>query len=156
MSSVLRSTANTERAVQGYVNIAALGTQAGTTCDAFDATGARLTTTLFDSAVVGSVLVRDMGKTVRVPQLGSVVNTAGTTKYRVLRKVQLVHSPSMDVASTNSGNSNTDGVINTAGSSNLLLAGGTFYIELGGSTLGGGASVGSLGGAKWARVIIPN
>jgi hypothetical protein len=152
--SVLRTTANTERAVQGYINIVALGST--TTADTFDATGAIITGgAITDSAAAGAVLVRDMGKTVRVPQLGNVVNTSGTTKYRVLRKVQLVHAASMDVASTNNGNSNTDGVINTAGSSNKLLAGGTFYIELGGNTVGGGVMVG-LGGSKWARVAIPN
>lgn len=152
--SALRTTANTERGTQYYVNIVALGST--TTSDAFDATGARITGgAITDSAAAGAALVRDMGKTLRVPVSTGVTNTAGTTKYRVLRKVQLVHTASMDVASTVGANSNTDGVINTAGSSHLLLAGGTFYIELGGNTVGGGVTVG-LSGSKWARVVIPN
>ena len=150
--SVLRTTANTERGSQCYVNIVALG--ATTTSDTFDATGARITSgAITDSAAAGGALVRDMGKTLRVPISTGVTNTAGTTKYRVLRKVQLVHTGSMDFASTNGNNSNTDGVY--SGSDNKLGTGAVFYIELGGNTVGGGVTVG-LSGSKWARVVIPN
>lgn len=152
--SVLRMVANTERATQGYVNILALGST--TSADTFDATGAVISGgAITDGATAGQVLVRDMGKTIRVPQLGSVVNTAGSTKYRLLRKVQLVHTASMDYASTNSGNSNTDGVY--SGSSKILGTGAVFYIELGGNTVSGAVAVsGGLSGCKWARVSIPN
>jgi len=150
MSSANRSVANTERGSQYYVNIATLGST--TSADTYDATGAVISGgAVTDGMTVGQCLVRDMGKTLRVPINTSVINTAGTTKYRVLRKVQLVSAASMDYASTNSGNSNTDGVLNTAGSSNKLLAGGTFYIELSPTAVAGTALR-----VAWARTIIPN
>ena len=147
----MRMKANTERGTQFYINILALGST--TSSDTFDATGARITSgAVTDGAAIGAVLVRDMGKTLRVPINTGVTNTAGTTKYRVLRKVQLVSAASMDVASTNGGNSNTDGVY--SGSDNKLGTGAVFYIELGGNTVGGGVVVG-LGGARWASVNSP-
>ena len=147
MTSVLRKVAITERAVQFFVNADTI-----TYADCFDANGTALASGgTTNSLAVGLCLVRDMGKTLRVPVNTLSSTVSGQTKYRVLRKVQFIDASSMDYASTDSGNSNTDGVLNTAGSSNKLLAGGTFYIELSPTAVAGTALR-----VAWARTVIPN
>ena len=122
--SVLRMVANTERATQGYVNIIALG--ATTSADTFDATGATVTVVgLGASSSSGTLVVRDLGKTVRVPGTSN-----GSSSYqRILRKVQRVDANAATEATwpvTNGFVGFNDGV----GGSTADYA--SFYIEMGG------------------------
>jgi len=147
MTSVLRTSANTERGTQFYVNADTI-----TYSDCFDANGTALASGgTTNSLAVGLCLVRDMGKTLRVPVNTLSSTVSGQTKYRVLRKVQFVDAASMDYASTNSGNSNTDGVINSSGATNKLLAGGCFYIEISPARAAGTAVR-----MPWVRTSCPN
>lgn len=151
MSSASRSVANTERGTQFYVNTTTIATT-----DRFDANGTALggsdtTIACGTSATVGAILVRDMGKTLRVPVNTLTGNgTASAVKYRILRKVQLVVVADMTTAATNSGNSNTDGVSAASGATSGLLPGGCFYIELGGTTVSGAALA-----VKFASTTVP-
>ena len=150
MSSVTRSTANTERGSQFFTNIVTI-----VVADRFDANGTALsggtanTAAHGTSTTVGGVLVRDMGKVLRVP-VNTLSSTVSGTKYRVLRKVQLVDTSAMSLASTVGGNSNTDGVSATAGTTTGLLPGGTFYIDVGGT-----AADGTTYTARWANLTVP-
>lgn len=155
MSSVLRSVANTERGSQYYIN-----TTTTVVGDRFNANGVALTAGTLNSGsgnercgigAVGTILVRDMGKTLRVP-INTLSSTVAGTKYRVLRKVQLVDVTSETTAATNNGNSNTDGVSDQTSAATGLLAGGCFYIEFGGLLADGSTTL----AVKFARLRIPN
>jgi hypothetical protein len=149
--SGLRVKAQTERATQFFTNIVAV-----VVADRFDANGTALTGGTADtpahgtSATVGRLLVRDMGKVLRVP-VNSLSSTVAGTKYRVLRKVQLLDRDSMSAASTVTGNSNTDGVSDITNYLSGLLPGGTFYIQVGGT-----AADGSAYASRWASLTLPN
>jgi hypothetical protein len=149
--SGLRVKAQTERATQFFTNIVTI-----VVADRFDANGTALTGGSANTAAhgtsttVGGVLVRDMGKVLRVP-VNSLSSTVAGTKYRVLRKVQLVDAASMSLASTVGGNSNTDGVSSLDAATSGLLPGGTFYIQVGGTAADGSAYT-----SRWASLTIPN
>jgi hypothetical protein len=142
--SVLRTVANTERGSQFYVN-----TDTITYADCFDANGTALASGgATNSLAVGLCLVRDMGKTLRLPN-NTLSSTTSNTKYRLLRKVQFVDVSSMDLLTVSNGNQ--EGVINTSGATHKLLAGGTFYIEISPARVAGtGVRM------PWARVTVPN
>jgi hypothetical protein len=143
----MRSSANTERGTQYYVNIASI-----VVADRYDANGVSLgtgsanTLTHGTTTTVGGLMVRDMGRSLRVP-VNTLSSTVAGTKYRVLRKVQLLDTTSMSTAAAGTN----DGVSSVAGGTTGLLAGGTFWIELGGTKADGTASA-----CLWARVNIPN
>lgn len=138
------SVANTNQGNAFYINLATLA--AG---DVMDSTGATATIN-FGAAVtsftVGAMVVRDLGKTVRVPGSSS---GSGTGNQRILRKVQRFD-----------GNAATDGpfpvtngfvgfnagVGGAADSGAAALPSGyqTFYIDV-------GAANGTL---KWARLSL--
>jgi hypothetical protein len=145
--SGLRVKVNTERGSAFFTNIATI-----VVADRFDANGTALsggtanTAAHGTSTTVGGVIVRDMGKVLRVP-VNSLSSTVAGTKYRLLRKVQLVDVGAMSLASTVGGNSNTDGVSATAGATTGLLAGGTFYIDVGGTAADGSAYT-----SRWASL----
>jgi hypothetical protein len=149
--SALRVKAQTERTTQLFTNLVTIATT-----DRFDANGTALsggsanTPAHGTSTTVGGVLVRDMGKVLRVP-INSLSSTVAGTRYRVLRKVQLLDRESMSLASTVGANSNTDGVSDLAGSASGLLQGGCFYIQVGGTAADGSAYT-----SRWASVTIAN
>ena len=145
--SSLRVKASTERGTQFFTNIVAI-----VVADRFDANGTALsggsanTAAHGTSTTVGGVIVRDMGKVLRVP-INSLSSTVAGTKYRVLRKVQLVDVGSMSLASTVGGNSNTDGIATLDAATSGLLAGGCFYIQVGGTAADGSAYT-----SRWANL----
>lgn len=145
--SGLRTKANTERGSAFFTNIVTI-----VVADRFDANGTPLsggsanTAAHGTSTTVGGVIVRDMGKVLRVP-VNSLSSTVAGTKYRVLRKVQLVDTSAMSTAATVGSNSNTDGVSATASATTGLLPGGTFYIDVGGTAADGSAYT-----ARWASL----
>jgi hypothetical protein len=136
MSSVTRSTANTERGSQYYVNTTTVVSASGNTSDFYNEAGTGITIGDGDGLTVGLVLVRDMGKTVRLP----VATGGGSYAIRTLRKVQRVTQAA--VTTTN------DGVIATAAASPQY---GVFYISTG---VNDAANV--VRAVKWARLSIPN
>ena len=145
--SSLRVKASTERGTQFFTNIATI-----VVADRFDANGTALsggsanTAAHGTSTTVGGVIVRDMGKVLRVP-INSLSSTVSGTKYRVLRKVQLLDVSSMSLASTVGGNSNTDGIATLDAATSGLLAGGCFYIQVGGTAADGTAYT-----SRWANL----
>ena len=145
--STQRVKASTERGTQFFTNIVTI-----VVADRFDANGTALsggaanTAAHGTSTTVGGVIVRDMGKVLRVP-INSLSSTVSGTKYRVLRKVQLLDVGSMSLASTVGGNSNTDGVATLDGATSGLLAGGCFYIQVGGTAADGTAYT-----SRWANL----
>jgi hypothetical protein len=142
--SVLRTTANTERGSQFYIN-----TDTITNADCFDVNGTALASGgATNSLTVGLCLLRDMGKTLRLPN-NTLSSTVAGTKYRLLRKVQFVDVASMDTLLVSNGNQ--EGVISTSGATHKLGPGGTFYIELSPArAAGSGVRI------PWARVTAPN
>ena len=145
--STQRVKATTERGTQFFTNIVAI-----VVADRFDANGTALsggsanTAAHGTSTTVGGVIVRDMGKVLRVP-VNTLSSTVAGTKYRVLRKVQLVDVGSMSLASTVGGNSNTDGIATLDAATSGLLAGGCFYIQVGGTAADGTAYT-----SRWANL----
>ena len=146
----MRVKTQTERGTQFFTNIVTI-----VVADRFDANGTALsggsanTAAHGTSTTVGGVLVRDMGKVLRVP-INSLSSTVAGTKYRVLRKVQLVDAASMSLASTVGGNSNTDGVSSLDNATSGLLPGGCFYIQVGGTAADGSAYT-----SRWVSVTLP-
>ena len=114
--SVLRTTANTERGSQYYVNTMTVVSASGNTSDFYNEAGTGITIGDGDGLTVGLVLLRDMGKTVRLP----VATGGGSFGIRTLRKVQRITSAA--VTTTN------DGVIATTAASPQY---GVFYIVVG-------------------------
>jgi len=134
--SVLRTTANTERGAHYFVNTTTVVSASGTTSDFYNEAGTGITIGDGDGLTVGLVLLRDMGKTVRLP----VATGGGSYSIRTLRKVQRVTQAA--VTTTN------DGVIATAAASPQY---GVFYISLGVND-----SANAVRAVKFARVTIPN
>jgi hypothetical protein len=131
--SVLRTVANTER-TQFYVNNVDCTNSATTPSDFYNAAGAPILIapgSSGDAVTAGLVLVRDMGRTVRV--------AASNGGIRLLRKVQRVN---------NSGLATNEGVVGAAGANPQY---GIFYIELL-NTL----ETGAYRSVKWSRVSAPN
>jgi len=148
--SAMRVKANTVRGTQFYVNSAAI-----LVSDRFNASGVALgagsgADVRSGIGAVGLIVVRDMGKTLRVP-INSLSSTVAATKFRVLRKVQLVDTTSMSAAATVGANSNTDGVSDLGNAVTGLLPGGTFYIEIGGLLADGTTAL----AVKWASINLP-
>ena len=114
--SAMRVKANTERGSQFYVNNQTLTSASGTTSDTLNEAGVGIAIDTGDGLGIGLVVVRDMGKTVRLP----VATGGGSYGIRTLRKVQRITSAA--VTTTN------DGVIAAAGSSPQY---GVFYIVVG-------------------------
>ena len=133
--SALRVKANTERGSQFFVNTTTVVSASGNTSDFYNEAGTGITIGDGDGLTVGLVLVRDMGKTVRLP----VATGGGSYGIRTLRKVQRVTQAA--VTTTN------DGVIATAAASPQY---GAFYIAVG---VNDAAS--AVRAVKWASVNVP-
>ena len=132
--SALRVKANTERGSQFFVNNQTLTSASGTTSDTLNEAGVGIAIDSGDGLLIGAVVVRDMGKTVRLP----VATGGGSYSIRTLRKVQRVTQAA--VTTTN------DGVIATAGASPQY---GVFYIVVGVNDDDGYRSL------KWSSVNVP-
>jgi hypothetical protein len=122
MSSVVRSPSTVNQGVAYLINV---GTVANGT-NTFDSTGATVTVVgLAASSAAGTLVVRDLGKTVRVP----ATSNGSSTNQRLLRKVQRVDGGAATDATwpvTNGFVGFNEGV----GGSTSDYA--SFYIELGG------------------------
>ena len=130
--STLRSKANTLRD-QFYINTATVVSSATTPSDTYTVTGgfqAISPVSGDDVLTIGAVLVRDMGKTVRL--------TATNGGIRLLRKVQRV---------TNASLVTNDGVPGLAATTPQY---GVFYIELLNTM-----ETGAVKTVKWASIASP-
>ena len=133
--SAMRVKANTERGSQFFVNNQLLVNAADTTSDFLNEAGTGLLITAGDgSLAAGAFIVRDMGKTVRLP----VATGGGSYSIRTLRKVQRITSAA--VTTTN------DGVIATAAATPQY---GVFYIVVGVNDDDGFRVV------KWSSLNVP-
>ena len=133
--SAMRVKANTERGTQFFVNNQLLVNAADTTSDFLNEAGTGLLITAGDgSLAAGAFIVRDMGKTVRLP----VATGGGSYSIRTLRKVQRITSAA--VTTTN------DGVIATAAATPQY---GVFYIVVGVNDDDGFRVV------KWSSLNVP-
>jgi hypothetical protein len=133
--SAMRVKANTERGSQFFVNNQLLVNAADTTSDFLNEAGTGLLITAGDgSLAAGAFIVRDMGKTVRLP----VATGGGSYGIRTLRKVQRITSAA--VTTTN------DGVIATAAATPQY---GVFYIVVGVNDDDGFRLV------KWSSLNVP-
>ena len=130
----MRVKANTERGSQFYVNNQTLTSASGTTSDTLNEAGVGIAIDTGDGLGIGLVVVRDMGKTVRLP----VATGGGSYGIRTLRKVQRITSAA--VTTTN------DGVIASAGASPQY---GVFYIVVGVNDDDGFRSL------KWSSLNVP-
>ena len=131
----MRVKANTERGSQFFVNNQLLVNAADTTSDFLNEAGTGLLITAGDgSLAAGAFIVRDMGKTVRLP----VATGGGSYSIRTLRKVQRITSAA--VTTTN------DGVIATAAATPQY---GVFYIVVGVNDDDGFRVV------KWSSLNVP-
>jgi len=86
MSSAVRATSNVAQGNAFFINVATLAA-----ADLLNASGSSATFTgsaALTNALAGSVVLRDMGKTVRIPGYAPVT---GVTTQRILRKVQWVN-----------------------------------------------------------------
>jgi len=114
-----------------YINVAAVSSGSGN--DVYDATGASvaLVSTSLSSVAAGGVLVRDMGKTVRIAAQGATAHAASVSAALVLRKVQLVRGGPVDsnMDAANVPLSSFVG-LNEGVSGNAANAFETFYIQL--------------------------
>lgn len=147
-------TANTTQGSSFFVNLLTITN--GT--DTFDSTGAAATLTgLPNSFTIGGLVVRDLGKTVRVPAQSDGPNT--TANQRILRKVQRVDANAatgqQDFPVTNGFTGFNEGVGGGAdsGSGNLPSGFHTFYIDLGATATRGAVNTGGV--VKWARLSMP-
>ena len=133
--STLRSKANTLRD-QFYINTQTCANTAGAgTSDFYNASGVGIAiapASSADALTIGAVLVRDMGKTLRIN------STAGGLGIRLLRKVQRVHF---------SGLLANDGVGATTTESPQY---GVFFIELLNTN-----DAGAVTTVKWASIAAP-
>jgi len=130
MSSTVRATSSVRQGNGYFTNIATVATT-----DLLDATGAAATVggpAGWQTGTIGTVVLRDMGKTVRVPATSN-----GYGNYqRILRKVQRV-DPSAQTSTafpvTNGFVGFNEGVGGSAdaGSGNNPSGFETFYIEIG-------------------------
>ena len=136
--------ANTPQGSKFFVNIGSVTVNV----DTFDSTGAVTSPTGFPSGAqtIGQLVVRDMGKTVRVP----ATSNGNNTTQRILRKVQRIDS----IASTDATWPVTNGFVGfNAGVGGAADSGSgtnpsgfqTFYIEVGGVT---------TGTVKWASLAM--
>ena len=132
MSSATRSSANTEQGNRFFINVAAVTAAAGSG-HVYDATGAQvaLVNTALSAVAAGGVLVRDMGKTVRIAAQGATAHAASVSVAQVLRKVQLVRGGPVD---SNMGDANVALSsfigLNEGVSGNAANSFETFYIQL--------------------------
>ena len=132
--SAMRVKANTERGTQFYVNNQTLTSASGVSSDFLNEAGTGIAIDAGDGLLIGAVVVRDMGKTVRLP----VATGGGSYGIRTLRKVQRVTQAA--VTTTN------DGVIATAGASPQY---GVFYIVVNVNDDDGYRSL------KWSSLSVP-
>ena len=133
--SAMRVKANTERGTQFFVNNQLLVNAADTTGDFLTEAGVGQLITAGDGALAaGAFIVRDMGKSVRLP----VATGGGSYGIRTLRKVQRITSAA--VTTTN------DGVIATASATPQY---GVFYIVVGVNDDAGFRVV------KWSSLSVP-
>ena len=90
MSSAVRATSNVAQGNAFFINVATLAA-----ADILNAAGSTATFTgsaALTGALAGSVVLRDLGKTVRIPGYAPVT---GVTTQRILRKVQRVNTGAM-------------------------------------------------------------
>ena len=88
----MRVKANTERGTQFFVNNQLLVNASGVTSDFLNEAGTGITVDAGDGALAaGAFIVRDMGKSVRLP----VATGGGSYGIRTLRKVQRITSASV-------------------------------------------------------------
>lgn len=110
MTSVLSHIANLSRD-SFFVNVATVGAS-----DFLDATGTQVVLTPTSATAVGSVLLRDMGKSIRTPAQGPT-----TGNQLILRKVAVVSSVANSAASgTSKGPGEGDAVASIPVFINLL------------------------------------
>jgi len=135
MSSATRSAANTEQGNRFFINVSAVSSGAGSG-HVYDATGAQValvgTAQLLSGSTgaAGAVLVRDMGKTVRIAAQGATAHAASVSVAQILRKVQLVRtSVDSDMGTANAPLSSFIG-LNEGVSGNAANSFETFYIQL--------------------------
>lgn len=131
MSSATRSAANTEQGNRFFINVAAVTSAAGSG-HVYNATGAQvaLVGTAQLAANPGAVLVRDMGKTIRIAAQGATAHAASVSVAQVLRKVQLVRATvDSEMGSANVPLSSFIG-LNEGVSGNADNSFETFYIQL--------------------------
>ena len=113
----MRTTVSTGRNSQYYVNNQLLVNAVGVTSDFLTEAGVGIAVDAGDgSLATGSFIVRDMGKTVRLP----VATGGGSYAIRTLRKVQRITSAAVTTSN--------DGVIASVGASPQY---GVFYIVVG-------------------------
>jgi hypothetical protein len=134
--SALRVKANTERGTQFYVNTTTvLSSTSANSSDFYNVSGSPITIDAGDGLTVGLVVLRDMGKTVRLP----VATGGGSYGIRTLRKVQRVTQAALTTSN--------DGVIATTSASPQY---GVFYIEVGVNS-----DTNAVRNLKWASVNVP-
>lgn len=138
-----RGLANVRQGSAFYVNIVTV-----TTADSFDATGTVLSAAACSGAA-GTVLLRDMGKTVRVAAQSNTSHVASAPISLVLRKVQLVRSAVASAMSATTTAPLSSFVGLNEGVSGAAGVFDTFYIEL--SPAANGAAT---DGGKWARLSL--
>jgi hypothetical protein len=134
MSSSIRSRANLEQGNRFFTNIATATSAAGSG-HVYDITGAQValvgTTQL--NAGAGTVLLRDMGRTIRIASQGATAHAASVPISQLLRKVQIVRGgaavQSVMSATGTTPLSNFVG-LNEGVSGNAANSFETFYIQL--------------------------
>ena len=92
MSSAGRTTSSVAQGNAFFINVVSLLANDMLKADGSTATVAGRATAAFTAGAVGTVVLRDMGKTVRIPPQS---NAASNTVQRVLRKVQYVDNLAM-------------------------------------------------------------
>ena len=126
-----RSFASVNQGSAFYVNIVAV-----TAADSLDSTGAAANVAACSGAA-GTVLVRDMGRTVRIASQGATSHVASAPINLVLRKVQIVSGASV-MGAANVPLSNFVGLNDGVNGADY----GVFYVRL------------CPGDAKWARISL--
>ena len=121
--------ANVNQGSAFYINVVATAAT-----DAYDATGAAAAgssvTGALTAAAAGAVLVRDMGKTIRIAAQGATNHYGSVSVAQVLRKVQLVRATvDSDMPGANVPLSSFIG-LNEGVSGTAANAFETFYIQL--------------------------
>jgi hypothetical protein len=153
MSSVVRGPKNTEQGNAYFINITSVNQW-----QIRDENGLHYynsNTGIYPSGVglgpwaAGELVLRDLGKTIRIPGNGDQTKSANNNQ-RVLRKVQRLDVNAMTVLPTNFVGLN-EGVGGTTGDGAAGFE--TFYIELNaGPNSTGGGEIG--GPARWARLAM--
>lgn len=143
MSSLTRSSANTAQGSRFFVNIVDAVSGTGAASNVFDATGAKVAfvgrdpwtaATISPLAAAsnppGTVLLRDMGKTIRIAAQGATNHAAAVPVSMVLRKVQIVETDVVSAMGAANVPLNSFIGLNEGVSGNAANNFETFYIQL--------------------------